>query len=35
MDSNYFLPRNVTDELRNSVLAPLVDAYLAYLNRGR
>jgi integrase/recombinase XerC len=35
MDSNYFLPRDVKSELRNSVLAPHVDAYLAYLNRGR
>ena len=35
MDSNYFLPRNVKDELRNSALAPHVDAYFAYLNRGR
>jgi site-specific recombinase XerD len=35
MDSNYCLPRNVEDELRNSALAPHVDAYLAYLNRGR
>ena len=35
MDSNYCLPRNVEDELRNSALAPHVDAYLAYLNCGR
>lgn len=35
MDSNYCLPRNVEDELRNSALAPHVDAYLAYLTRGR
>lgn len=35
MDSNYCLPRSVEDELRNSALAPHVDAYLAYLNRGR
>ena len=35
MDSNYFLPRDVKDELRNSALAPHVDAYLADLNRGR
>ena len=35
MDSNYCLPRNVKNELRNSALAPHVDAYLAYLNRGR
>ena len=35
MDSNYCLPRNVEDELRNSALAPHVDAYLTYLNRGR
>jgi integrase/recombinase XerC len=35
MDSNYCLPRNVEGELRNSALAPHVDAYLAYLNRGR
>ena len=35
MDSNFYLPRNVEDDLRNSALAPHVDAYLAYLNRGR
>ena len=35
MDSNYFLPCDVKSELRNSALAPHVDAYLAYLNRGR
>ena len=35
MDSNYFLPRDVKDELRNNALAPHVDAYLADLNRGR
>jgi integrase/recombinase XerC len=35
MDSNYCLLRNVEDELRNSALAPHVDAYLAYLKRGR
>ena len=35
MDSNYCLPRNVEDELRNSALASHVDAYLAYLKRGR
>jgi integrase/recombinase XerC len=35
MDSNYCLPRNVEDELRDSALAPHVDAYLAYLNRRR
>ena len=35
MDSNYCLPRNIEDDLRNSALAPHVDAYLAYLTRGR
>jgi integrase/recombinase XerC len=35
MDSIFFSHRHVKNELRNSALAPHVDAYLAYLNRGR
>lgn len=35
MGSIFFSHRNVKNELRNSALASHVDAYLAYLNRGR